>query len=306
MSRKMRVCVVDDDAEATTILCEGLRLNDYVAVEAHSGREALKLCGTEEIDLVLLDIRMPEMDGYEVIENLKSNDATQHIPVIFVSAKDRDTDVQRGLKLGAVEYITKPYNLPMVMVCVEAALNAAGARSESGGPEFMDSGYTDLLTGLRNKRYLVERLQEEVDKAHRYDYPVSCVMIDINDVTALDEECGPVSDDDLLAEIALGLRSYTRAHDVLARFDGRLFTALLPHTQHSDAMGYAHKIVNDVESTIFSDPNFPSKAIASCGVVTCQNGSATNADRFLGEAMQTLFQALGQSELRVAGRDLSA
>jgi diguanylate cyclase (GGDEF)-like protein len=131
-------------------------------------------------------------------------------------------------------------------------------------------------------------------------------MINIDEVLALDNECGPVSDDDLLAEIALALRSYTRAHDVLARFDDRLFTALLPHTPHGDALGYAAKIVGDVDSTIFSDPNFPSKVTVSCGVVTCQNGSAKNADLLLGEAMQTLFQAMGQRESRVAGRDLSA
>lgn len=306
MSRTMKVCVVDDDVEATTILCEGLKLNDYKAIGVYSGADALRVCGAGGIDLILLDILMPEMDGYEVFENLKSNEATRHIPVIFVSAKGKASDIQRGLELGAFEYITKPYNLPMVMVRVEAALNAAGARMEDGGPEFVETGYTDLLTGLRNKRYLVERLQEEVAKAHRYDYPVSCVMIDIDEVIALDDECGPVSDDDLLAEIALSLRSYTRAHDVLARFDDRLFTALLPHTPHRDALGYASKIVNDIDSTIFSDPNFPTKAAISCGVVTCQNGSARNADRFLGEAMQTLFQAKGQSKSRIAGRDLDA
>ena len=306
MGRKMKVCVVDDDIGATTVLCDGLRLNGYEAVGVYSGADALKVCAEGGIDLVLLDILMPVMDGYEVFENLNSNEATTHIPVIFVSAKDGEADVQKGLRLGAVEYITKPYNLPMVMVRVEAALNANGARAEGGGPELAETGYTDLLTGLRNRRYLVERLQEEVQKAHRYDYPVSCVMINIDEVLALDNECGPVSDDDLLAEIALALRSYTRAHDVLARFDDRLFTALLPHTPHGDALGYAAKIVGDVDSTIFSDPNFPSKVTVSCGVVTCQNGSAKNSDLLLGEAMQTLFQAMGQRESRVAGRDLSA
>ncbi|MDP7640001.1 MAG: response regulator, partial [Candidatus Hydrogenedentes bacterium] len=135
MGRKMKVCVVDDDIGATTVLCDGLRLNGYEAVGVYSGADALKVCAEGGIDLVLLDILMPVMDGYEVFENLNSNEATTHIPVIFVSAKDGEADVQKGLRLGAVEYITKPYNLPMVMVRVEAALNANGARAEGGGPE---------------------------------------------------------------------------------------------------------------------------------------------------------------------------
>lgn len=308
MESKTKVCVVDDHHESAALLCEGLRLNDFEAIEVHSGPEALEVCAQQRIDLVLLDIAMPGMDGYEVCRELRGSPNTSDIPVIFVTVKGESRDIAQGYALGAVDYITKPYNLPIVMVRVEAALRNrqinGRLRSEDQDP-YLDMAYTDQLTGLRNRRYLMERLQEEVDKAHRYDYPVSCLILDVDEVVAVDEESGPVALDDLLAEVALALRSKSRTFDVLARYDGTLFSALLPHTPLDDAIGYGEKIIDEVDATTFSDPNFPTKVGLSIGVVTCQNGNSLGAEWVLGEAMRSLLQAKGLAEPRIRGRDLS-
>jgi diguanylate cyclase (GGDEF)-like protein len=289
------VCVADDDEPAATVLCEGLLSNGYDAFAVYSGSDALNACLKGGVDLLFLDILFPDISGHEVMKRLKAHPATRDLPIVIVSAKGSEQDILTGYQLGALDYITKPYNLPIVMVRLEAAVRARCLMEKLSPPDDMlcDSVYTDHLTGLRNRRYLLERLQEEVEEAHRYDFPISCVVFDIDEVRAIDEELGPVSLDDLLVEIAMALRNHSRTFDVLARYDGTLFAAILPHTPLDQAIGYAKKIIEEVESTTFSDPSFPTEVRMSAGIVSCQNGSALGADYVLGEAMRGLLKARG-------------
>ena len=304
---KFRVCVADDCVDTAEVLCEGLKLHGYDAMAVHSGEAALELCGREKIDLILLDVCLPKMSGYDVCKALKANPKTQEICVVFVTVKGAPEDVSLGFQLGATDYIAKPHNLPIVMLRVDAALarKLEQERLRNQHDFFLDNSYADSLTGLRNRRYLLERLQEEVEKAHRYNYPVSCVVFDVDEVRPLDEELGPVSMDDLLVEVGMTLRNHSRTYDVLARYDGTLFAAVLPHSPLNDAIRYAGKIMEEVGSTTFSDPSFPTEARVSVGIVACQNGSAHGADFVLGEAMRGLLQAKSLSDHRAVARNLA-
>lgn len=268
----------------------------------------MEVCEQGDIDLILLDICLPDISGYDVCQRLKDNPNTADAVVVFVTAKGAREDIAKGFRLGAHDYITKPYNLPMVMIRVEAAMRMKELQDllrRSEDDTILDTAYTDSLTGLRNRRYLLERLQEEVEKAHRYNYPVSCLVFDLDEVDALDEELGPAPLDDLLAEIAMSLRNYSRTFDIIARYDGTLFAAVLPHTPLEQAMGYATKILREVDSTTFSDPSFPTHARLSIGVACCRNGSAHGAEYVLGEAMRGLLQAKSKPEERLVARNLS-
>ncbi len=300
--------MADDCVDETAVLCEGLRLTDYDAVPAYSGEEALEICGRGDIDLILLDVGMPDVDGYEVCQRLKLNPKTADIAVIFVTARGTARDITKGYALGALDYIAKPYNLPMVMVSVASALRMREATgfSEPTSDSFNDTAYTDELTGLRNRRFLLERLQEEVEKAHRYDYPVSCMVVDLDAVEAVDNELGAASMDDLLVEVAMMLRNLSRNYDILARYDGGLFAAVLPHTLIEDAVSYASKIQREISATTFSDPCFPTKAELNVGIATCRNGAARGANQILGEAMRSLLQASTVADHRIVARDLNA
>jgi len=303
---RCRVCVADDCIEAAAVLCEGLRLHDYDAVGVHTGTEALEMCRKGDIDLLLLDVCMPDMSGHEVCRQLKDDPKTRGITVIFVTVRNAAPDIALGFELGAADYITKPYNLPIVMVRVDAAMRAKNLQDQwrSEQEQLWEQSYTDTLTGLRNRRYLIERLQEEVEKAHRHNFPVSCVVFDVDEVRPLDEDLGPVSMDDLLAEVAMKIRNHSRSYDVIARYDGALFAAILPHLPLQDAVAYARKILQEVDTTTFSDPNFPTEAKMSVGVVSCQNGNACGAEYVLGEAMRGLLQAKSMPEDRVVARNL--
>ena len=303
---RFKVCVTDDCLDTATILCEDLRLHDYDAVPASTGAEALAVCALGDIDLVLLDVCLPDITGYEVCQRLKEDTKTRDIVVVFVTVKGSAEDITKGFGLGAADYITKPYNLPIVMVRVDAVMQHKLVQDKLRNQceILLDHSYTDQLTGLRNRRYLLERLQEETEKAHRYNYPVSCVIFDIDEVHPIDVELGPVSMDDLLTEVAMTLRSYSRTYDVIARYDSSLFAAILPHSPMPDAVSYANKILREVGATTFSDPNFPTEIKLSAGIASCQNGSALGAEYVLGEAMRGLLQAKSTSEKRIVARNL--
>ena len=303
----MRVCVADDDVVSASILCNGLKMNNYDAFEAHSGTEAIEACAKGDVGLILLDVGLPDMSGFEVCERLKSNPATRDIIVVFATAKGAEEDVAKGYRLGAADYITKPFNLPMVMIRVDAALRNVALREILRPEEIAacDTLYTDCLTGLRNHRYLLERLQEEVEKAHRFDYPVSCVVFDLDEVIAIDTELGPVSLDDLLVELAMTVRNHSRTYDIVARYDGTMLAAVLPHTPLQKAVGYAEKIQQEVDGTTFSDPSFPTEVKLRAGIVTYRDGKVGGADGLLGEAMRSLLQAKSLPGQRFVARDLA-
>lgn len=302
----VRVCVVDDNADVAAVLCEGLRRNQYAAVSAGTGEEALEVCSKESVDLVLLDVCLPDINGYEVCERLKANEATAEIPVIFCTVKGEEDDIARAYSLGATDYITKPFNLPMVMVRVNAALREKKETEDLVNEDMPGASYTDRVTGLRTRSYLLERLQEEVLKAHRYNYPVSCVVFDVDEITAQDESRGPVPTEELLVELAMTMRNHSRSYDILARYDGTVFSSVLPHCPLEDARVYAQKIMDEVNATTFADLCYPTTVRMCVGIASCQNGSALGAEGIFGEAMQGLLQAKSRSDECIVARQLVA
>ncbi|HRZ17158.1 MAG TPA: response regulator, partial [Candidatus Hydrogenedentes bacterium] len=190
---------MDDCVDEALVLCEGLRLNGYEAVAVHTGAEALQRCAQGDIELILLDVGLPDLDGYEVCRRLKARPETADIPVVFVTARGSSTDVDHGYSLGAVNYIVKPYNLPFVMVLVDSALRTRSATGPLPTP-LEDPVYTDGLTGLKNRRFLYERLHEETDKARRYGYPVSCILVEFEEPPDAEETERTLSLEDMMVE----------------------------------------------------------------------------------------------------------
>ncbi len=300
---KARVCVVDDCVDEVTVLCEGLTLNGYDAVAAYTGADAIERCKLGGIDLVLLDIALPDVDGLEVCRRLKSDPATDSIPVIFVTARGEAGDIALGYELGAADYVVKPYNLPFVMVHVDSVLRDTGSNIaevfHSAACE--DPANTDELTGLRNKRFLTDRLQEEADKAQRYNYPLSCLMIEVDEVTALDEPIESLCLDDLLVEVAMAMRASSRNYDILARYDGATFTAVLPHITREEALAYARKIEDEIRSATMNDPLCPMVAKLNYGLATSHGANRCHdAEALLSAAMRDLWHVKSGSAIHGA------
>ena len=304
----LKIAVVDDCVDEATVLCEGLRLFGYNTVAAYSGSEALELCRTEPIQLVLLDVGLPDIDGYAVCRQLKEDPRTADIPVIFVTARGSSEDVAHGHALGAVDYVAKPYNLPIVIIHVEAALRTRQDFSGmvSGPFLFTDPVYTDQLTGLRNRRFLMERLQEEAEKAHRYKYPLSCLLLDFDEENLDEPGCEETIVDDLLVEVAMALRNSSRGFDILARYDDTQFAAVLPHIHLPNAISYANKIRGEVVGAMRSTASQLHIPNLCFGIVTCNDGQrAPSAEEVLGETLRSLLLAKSGAPNRISARMLA-
>jgi len=307
MFRVPRVLIVDDEKDEVDILVEAVEDEGYRTAAAYNGQEALDIARKGDVDLVLLDVMMPGKSGYEVCEELKSDDRTRDISVIFVTAKVAVEDVSGGLDLGAHDYITKPYNIPITMARVRAALRAKSLqdRLQQENIELRDLTYTDELTGLRNARYFHERLSEEVQRCTRYDFPLSCLVLEVDEYKEVGNQFGRAPEDDIIGEVGMVLKTNSRSFDVVSRDEDSRFWALLPHTPLDDALSYAEKLRSQIEETLFFYPSAPSKVSVSIGVSSF-SGAELEEEQLLNGATEALAQAKSSSEKRVVGNQISA
>ena len=302
-----RILIVDDEKDEVDILVELVESEGYRAAAAYGGDEALSIARKGDVDLILLDVVMPGKNGYEVCEELKSDDRTRHVPVIFVTVKGAVTEVTGGLDLGAHDYITKPYDIPVVMARTRAALRAKKLqdRLRMENIELRDQTYTDELTGLRNTRYFYERLDEETDRSTRYAYPLSCVMIEMDEFKEVDDLLGSAREEDIIGEVGMILKTCSRSFDTIVRHEDAQFWALLPHTSLEDALSYAENVRSQIEETLFAYPSAPSKVSIHIGVCSF-SGDRLDGEDLLKGASEALAEAGSNPEKRVVGNQLSA
>jgi diguanylate cyclase (GGDEF)-like protein len=232
------ILIVDDIPTNIEVLAEALRRQYRVKV-ATNGSDALVVARARpQPDLVLLDVMMPAMDGFEVCRRLKADPATQHIPVMFVTAKDDATDEERGLMLGAVDYITKPFHLPVVRARVR---NHLALKLKADLLESLAN--IDSLTDIPNRRRFDEKLAAEWRRCQRSGLPLSLIMIDVDHFKAFNDHFGHGAGDICLMTIAATLSAnLSRPGDMVARFGGEEFAVILPETDPAGAGAIAERM----------------------------------------------------------------
>ena len=232
---KSRILLVDDAPEHLQLLRQMLR--DTSDVEfVGSGEEALAAAQTHP-DLVLLDVTMPEMDGYEVCRRLKLDRTTQDIPVIFLTECDAETEEARALKLGAVDYITKPLSSPVVHTRI---LNQIAISRNN--TELKRLATTDPLTGAFNRRHFLELASKEVARMRRYRHAMSCLMMDIDHFKRVNDTYGHDVGDRAIIATAHMTKQALRTEDVYGRIGGEEFAAMLPMTRLDKAEQVAERL----------------------------------------------------------------
>lgn len=233
---RSKILIVDDVTNNIEILLGALE-RDYDAQFATSGAEALALVENEKPDLILLDVMMPGMDGYEVCRRLKDAPETQNIPIIFVSARGAVQDQERGFNLGAVDYITKPYELSILRARVRTHVTL---KRKSDLLEALVS--LDGLTGIPNRRRFDETLKTEWRRAIREQIPLALVMADVDQFKNYNDFYGHGSGDDCLREVAQCLmEAVQRPGDLAARYGGEEFAAILPDCDSDGAQHVAER-----------------------------------------------------------------
>ncbi|MBM9605301.1 diguanylate cyclase [Desulfopila inferna] len=241
--KKARILIVDDEKMNLKVLADLLK-NEHSVILARSGAQALKHAfGENPPDLILLDVMMPDMGGYEVIKCLKDNDRTNAIPVIFVTALNSMEDEEHGLKLGAMDYITKPFSPPIVEMRVRNHLRIVHQY------RLLDQlAYLDGLTEIPNRRRFEEVFKNECLRAIRNRSPLSIGMADVDFFKQYNDHYGHAMGDRTLQAIARVLHnSVKRPADLVARYGGEEFVMIFPDTDRDSANLVADRIRLSIE-----------------------------------------------------------
>lgn len=297
VAQKRSLLIVDDMAANIRILANLLK-DDYTIQVANRGQKALDIArGSHPPDLILLDIMMPEMDGYQVCRELKNNATTNHIPIIFVTAMDAVEDQKKGLSLGAVDYITKPFDADIVKVRVRNHMNLK-VKTDM----LEDMSHVDGLTQVANRRNFDRSLQRELKRLERSGKPLGLVMLDIDYFKPFNDHYGHGKGDECLIKVAAALQQVIkRPGDLLARYGGEEFAAILPETDAegvarvAEAMRAAVEAI-DVEHGYSQVADHVTISVGCCAqIVTAE----TTAEQLLNRADTALYAAKRQGRNRV-------
>ena len=243
MSNKNTILIVDDTAANIRVLA-GLLSNEYEILIATSGKDALLLLEEEKVDLILLDIMMPGMDGYEVCKKLKESSRPSKIPVIFVTALNSVDAEIKGLHVGAVDFIAKPFNNVVVQARVRTHI-----KLYQQSILLEELAKKDGLTGIANRREYDERIAMEWSRAKRNKTELAIIMIDIDFFKKYNDTYGHGMGDAYLRLIATELDDIDmRPSDLFARYGGEEFIVLLPETSQENACKIAENIRMRVEA----------------------------------------------------------
>lgn len=237
INKQAKLLVVDDEPINLRILHDMLG-DEYEIAVALDGDQALKRALTTLPDLILLDIQMSNMDGYEVCRLLKFNPSTRDIPIIFVTSKTDEEDEIRGLELGAVDYITKPYRMAIMKARLRNHMELKRQRDLLNHLSCQDG-----LTEVANRRKLEQFLDQEWRNAIRYKSEIALIFIDIDHFKSFNDNHGHQAGDDCLKMIANTLKKIPgRSIDMFARFGGEEFVCVLPKTNLKGAVQIAEKM----------------------------------------------------------------
>ncbi|MDR5900305.1 diguanylate cyclase [Halomonas vilamensis] len=288
--KESTILIVDDEPTNVQALAKLLK-NDYRIQVANNGEKALAIArGSKQPDLILLDIQMEGMDGYEVCRQLKEVPLTNTIPVIFVTGQNTVSDEEKGFKLGAVDYISKPFYPTIVRARVGTHMSLKLKTDLLEQIAMLDG-----LTGIPNRRYFDERFQKEGRRALRDKLPFSVIMMDIDHFKGFNDNYGHGAGDNCLQKVARALaNTLLRPADIIARYGGEEFVALLPNTNSEGAGKMAEDLRSAVESlAVINEYSSAARVVTlSLGVATLDtDGDETMLSELLKQADDALYKA---------------
>ena len=306
----MKILLVDDTQTEQLILTSYLKRMGHSVVVAENGKLAVSVYLDEKPDLVLMDVIMPEMDGYEAARQMRQNYA-EWIPIIFLSGRIDPEDIFEGIEAGGDDYLTKPVNCRILeaklmamqrIVSMRRKLVAVSEQLEIANAELKELANVDGLTGLANRRYLDKYLRVEISRSIRNKHQLSVLLCDVDYFKKYNDTFGHLKGDDALKAVAKVMKGVClRGQDLVARYGGEEFSVILPDTDIKGAAKLAQVMCDAVNGLAIEHPESEHKVLTiSIGVYCSQPDAGSDAEYFLKKADEALYKAKASGRNKVS------
>ncbi len=286
----MKVLIIDDNPESVAVAKARLARENVEICSELGGAAGLAAARREQPDLILLDVDMPDLSGFDVCRAMKSEPELCMIPVLFLSGSTNVEDKVKGLDLGAVDYVTKPFDAFELRARVRAAL-----RTKHLQDLLVEHAQVDPLTGLPNRRALTERLHSEWARIQRHDGNLSFIMADVDHFKQINDTYGHTLGDAVLQKIAQTICQECRQMDLPSRYGGDEFAILVPDEDAQCAANLADRCRQRIEENGVPAGQETVRATATMGVADARGASSPEA--LIQQADIALYQA------KLAGRN---
>jgi diguanylate cyclase (GGDEF)-like protein len=255
-----KILVVDDESDIQRYIQINLRQQGYNVILGNDGEEAVSMALKEKPDLILLDVRLPGIDGMEACKRIKAQ-SPSFIPVILVTVQSQLKDKIAGMDHGADDYLSKPFVIDELFTRVASMLRIKKLYDDQE-----QASVTDTLTGIHNRRYFQTRLKEECERVSRYGGGFSCLMLDLDHFKKINDEKGHLFGDEVLRQFAMHVKGLIRRTDVFVRYGGEEFVLILPETGLEKARQMAEILRSSVEKKPFTHGGLSAQVTCSIGV----------------------------------------
>lgn len=296
-----RILLVEDEPTQLLIMARLLKRAGYLVETAANGREALAKVTSGDFQLMITDWEMPQMDGIELCSALRASQNRGYVYTILLTARDAIEHVVTGLQAGADDYLTKPVVEPELIARLNTGKRIVTLERSlrSANEENRRLSITDSLTGAYNRRYLMEQLLREIERAARYGRRLSVLMCDVDHFKRINDTHGHLIGDEVLKWLAATLQKTVRACDWVARYGGEEFVAVLPETDLKSAAAAAEHLRDEIAAAPFVTATVSVPVTASFGVSGWADGVPADAtlDALLARCDAGVYSS------KAAGRD---
>jgi diguanylate cyclase (GGDEF)-like protein len=309
----MKILIVDDNPDSVEYISRILSEYDSKKIlRAYDGKTAIKITMNKHPDLILLDVMMPDINGFKVCEILSAEPSTEMIPIIMVTAKTSLKDLETGLESGAFDYIRKPFESAELLARVRVALRFKRSqtelidtkrRLESMNEELAQLAITDSLTQIYNHTFLLNTLKFEFNRSERFSEDMAFLMMDIDHFKSINDTYGHLVGDEILKEVVKIIKAQIRAIDILGRYGGEEFGLILPETDENGALILAEKIRKKIEKNNFlvksGEDTVKVKITVSIGVSTYPDKNIKDIITLIKRADDALYISKDQGRNRI-------